>query len=382
MPDTVLEPAPGETILDTLSQSSNPIQPTGDGTVILTPTAVAQEKARQEALIAQQPKRDPNASLWNKFNGNDIVKTPGDSTPPVEPEIVPRGTNEPPPVPQADQTALRNLRRDADERGRQIKDLQEKLSDYDTVKTQRDDAVKRLEELRKFSEGHEKIASVAALEQSDEYQEKFVKGEESLLEQIKQLSVENGIDENEVFKAVNNPNKVERAQQIASLYSGINEFNRDDFRQAVKNLDNLRVNRARALADAKTELQQSVAKRRQEENERNTAKLRESRDAWLSASLHAAELGVEDKTVREAEAFWNGARDRNKSALVVLKGFAYDKAQERIRELEGTLAQYQGAQPGLRTGTPVPVVNGSGEVTDLKSAMAKLRSGGYASTRL
>lgn len=353
---------------------------------MLTPESIAREEARQKALMAQQPQRDPNASLWDKFSGKDVVEKP----PAIPPVAIPteigyervEPVQQPPPQRQEETPDwIRNLRKETAEKGKQIKDLQEKIADYDTIKTQRDEATKRMEELRKIVDIREKVASVAALEQSDEYQEKFVRAEDTMIESLKTLSSENGLDAEAVMSAVNNPNKIERAQQIAAIWSSMSEFNRDEFKQTVKNIDNLRSNRARALMDAKTELQQAVAKRRQDESEKSAAKTRESRDAWLSASIHAAELGIDDKTLREAEAFWNGARDKVKSALVVLKGFAHDSKDARIKELEDVVRQYQGAQPGLRSGTP-PVQNGNGEVTDMNSMLAKLKAGGYSSTRI
>lgn len=354
----------GGTLIDKLQHSSTPIATDGGDSITLTPQMVEAQEAqdrsnRQMRLKADGPEPTTLTGRIREMMG-EPSQAPGQE-PPKPADQVQSPPPEPskpgePPKPeqrrQAEPDWISNLRKENDSKGKDLAIAKEKVAELERVQAEKEELTVRLAETKAELAKHEKVASVAALEMSDDFQKKFVIDRAEIVENLKNLAVNNGLDAESLLNAIENPSRPERKAQLEQLWAGLSEFDKDDFKQGIRNIDAIDNNKTRALADAKTELQQTLSKRKLEESQKNEARTRASRDAWLSATVKAKDYGMDSETVKQAETFWNENHDKNQTAERILKGFAFDSREARIKELETTLAAYKGASPPVAAGAP------------------------------
>lgn len=252
--------------------------------------------------------------------------------------------------PKDEGKGIKALRTELEARGEKLKSLEQQLAEFEGTKKERDELKGRIETLERERERLSKIESVAALEQSPEFQQKYVDGRNGHLAKLQELAGYADIDFSDLQSALGKSGR-ERVAAMEEILAATGRYIAEDIVQEVKMLDRLDAERASELANASEAL-----KRRVEEREYMSRKQLEEigkvrTEAWRSVeSKLASELQLSDDIKNAATEFYNTNRDAAKAAEITLKGHAFDALNAKLAELQKELSRYQKQTPGVSAG--------------------------------
>lgn len=304
-----------------------------------------------EETIQQEPKVDVEA-LRASIDAAHRTKAPQQ---PKEPEPPKQETvkQEPPKQEQKQDDGpggIKELRTEFKARGEKLRTLEQQLSEFEGTKKERDELKARIEELEKKQESYKKIESVAALEQSEEFQNKYIKGREQHVTRLKELAELADVPESELMQAVSKKGK-DRIAALDDLLGAASRFVSDDIVQEIKAMDRLDSERASELAHANETMEERRRDRENESRRRRDEQARLRTEAWQNTETRLSdELGLSRDQKEAAAKFYRENKDATKAAEITLKGHAYDALQAKLKEAQEELARYRTSEPGLRAG--------------------------------
>ncbi len=253
------------------------------------------------------------------------------------------------------------------ERDSQLTELRAQLAEFEGTRKERDELKTQIHSVVKERDSLKKLESKSALEESEPFQEKFVRGEQKNIERLRELAVLADIAPDELLSVIEKTGKA-HVQAMDEILGNASSYVGQDIVQTVKAIQALRAERSEQLARADEVMQQRIAERTQSERQKADERSQVRTKAWESvAPALAKELGLKDEQVSEAETFFKTNKDAGKSAEMLLRAQAQKTAEARVKELETELAKYDGAKLKIEADL-------RGEIArqDPKAARAKL----------
>ena len=272
-------------------------------------------------------------------------------TPTPEPKV------EPQKPPQAQDHTPKGLRDALEARNRELKELQAKLAEYeprlkevDTFKSDFEKTKAERDALAGERDEYKKLQSVAALEQSPDFQKKYVQGSEMLRNRLQQLAEMAGVAPAELFAAASKTGK-DRYSSLDELIDGAPKSLQGKLLSTIDEMDNLAASRQEELSKAHELMQQRV-----QEHESNDRRTREERarirdEAWSSAVAKLGkDTGLSESEIHSAFDFIKSNKDASRAAEITLKGHAYDKLATELASLRAEVRAYQDGTPRVGAG--------------------------------
>jgi DNA repair exonuclease SbcCD ATPase subunit len=288
---------------------------------------------------APQPviQRDPEAK---------VVPQPGAPPAQAKPEV----------VPQQDKTP-KGLREELEKRATRVKELESKLAEYeprikeaDTFKTELQKRQEELEAIAKERDGLKKLESVAALEQSPEFQKKYVQGREALATRLQQLAEMAKISPAELLSAAQKP-EAERYTALEDLISSAPRLLQDKLVRTVEELDALDIARRDELSQAHERMQERLREKETGDRRTREERLKTRTEAFDTVAARLKGEGLDDATIAaHRDSFISNKITPAAAAEAYLKGQRYNTMAAKVKELEAEVLAYQSGTPGVRAG--------------------------------
>jgi hypothetical protein len=302
---------------------------------------------------AQFTREQALASMQQAHKTEPRPKAEPTVQPPAETKVVQTDATKPP----AQDHTPKGLREALEREIKARKDIEEKLKGYEGLKPQleavqaeRDKFKTDYESTAKQAEELGKLQSVAALEQSRPFQEKYVQGKNMLVTRLTQQAEMAGIAPADLIEAASKSGK-ERYTAIEEVISQAPRLLQDDLIRTIRDIDHLDADKSAELSQASEKMQERI--REQETGDRRTREERQraKQEAWDTTSTRLkTELGADDDTIKKAAEFYQSNRDLSKTSEIVIKGHAYDAMKAERDALKAEVLGYQGQTPGLRSG--------------------------------
>lgn len=267
-------------------------------------------------------------------------------TPPLETKVSP----EPDKTPKGLRDALEARNKRVKELEDQLKEYEPKVKELDTFRTKAEQLQAERDSIASERDGLKKLESVAALEQSPEFQKKYVQGREALVGQLKTLAQYAEVPEEDLFAAVSKTGK-DRYRALSDLVGSAPDMLRTELLEAIRALDTLDGQRFEELSKANDIMQERVRDRETQERRKGEERSSIRTKAWDEVSARMkTELGLSDEVISVAAEAYKTNRDPAKAAEMVIKAHAADAALKELLELREEVKGYQGAMPGVRAG--------------------------------
>lgn len=228
--------------------------------------------------------------------------------------------------------------------------LEKQLSEFEGTKKERDELKEKYESAQSDIAKARKIESVAALEQDEDFQSKYVAGKDKLIASLKDIASTGNIEEGEIFKAMQIADKKSRIEAINNIYTQLPEYLRDDLRTALKGIEKLDADRANELSHAEDVLAKRLEDNRSKKRQKTESESAESKAAWDEVASQAKDMGLTDDQVMEAKEFYFKNKDRKKAALTVMEARRVKVLEAKLAEAQEEIGRYKGASPGIRAG--------------------------------
>jgi hypothetical protein len=236
------------------------------------------------------------------------------------------------------------------ERDTELEGLKKQVTEFEGTRKEYDELKARVSEVEKERDAYKKLESVAALEQSPDFQKKYVEGRNAAVAHLKELATLADIPADDLEAALSKTGRA-RVQAMDDLLGSVSRYVSDDIVQTIRHIDGLDAEKHGELSAAEQRMQerraaQETAERRGRE-ERSAAREK----AWQStASALAKDIGLSDKDVADAGEFYKSNKDAAKAAEMVLKGKAFDAIRKERDDLKAELAKYDKATPRVEAG--------------------------------
>jgi len=280
---------------------------------------VSQEPIKTpETLAGEAPAQDEDKDIPTEFKGKDWVKN------------------------------MRNAHKEAVGK---LKILEGQLVDFEGTRNERDDLKARIAEFDAKVSEYKQGQSATALERDPDFRKKYVDGMAQHVSKLESLADVGGLDKDALKAALAQKEPKERVRALDDVVQDAPRYLQGKIIAAIDQIETLEEERAAELKNADESYSLREAERARSERESEERRAKESLDAWNAAQKLAGDYGLDTVAVREAEEFFKNNADIGKAAEAVVKSRAADVLKVKVRELEGELAKYRQASPGIRTGS-------------------------------
>lgn len=318
---------------------------------------VAEAPAQEISGADVEALKSSMAQAFRHENTPTIQRSPETK---VVTETTPPQPNPKPTEPKPeDKGGIKGMRAELDKAHAELKEFKAKMPEYEGVKTEyqklQEAHAKREEDYKAVTEErdkYKKLESVSALEQSPEFQAKYVQGRETMVMQLQQLAEYAGVPKEDLFAAIGKTGK-DRYTALDDLVSSAPSILKDDLLNHIKSLDALDYERHQQLSNADKVMQERLRERETVDRRTREEKAKTRAEAWeKTAPELAKELGLSEDDLKTASEFFKSNRDPVKAAQAAVRAQAIPALQKRLTEALEEIAGYQGAAPGLRAGKP------------------------------
>lgn len=248
------------------------------------------------------------------------------------------------------ESGIKAMRSELEARGEKLKTLEQQLADFEGTRKERDELKSRIESLEAERDRLKKVESVAALEQSEEFQNKYNKGIENSYKRLAELSEYAGIHPDALQLALSKTGR-DRVEAMEEILADAGRYLSEDIVTEIKTIDRLSEEKNRELSNAENALKERMAEREHQSRRMTEEQTKARMNAWKQVNERlSGELGLGEDIVSAANEFYTKNTDAGKAAEITIKGHAYDALSAKVAELTAELSKYQRQTPGVRAG--------------------------------